>query len=104
MMGNGDKMMKISRIERVSILMKTLKYNFLTRKDCSKINREILRKNLKREYEVEEILGIELGKNGKKYKIKWVGYPSKFNSWEPEENIVKCNKAIRVFMHKINMK
>jgi hypothetical protein len=40
------------------------------------------------EYEVEIILNKRLNKYGQKeYLIKWLGYGSKYNTWEPEENI-----------------
>jgi len=40
------------------------------------------------EYEVEKILAKRLTRGGKvEYLIKWAGYSSSANTWEPEENI-----------------
>jgi hypothetical protein len=42
---------------------------------------------------VESVLGERKVRNdpagGKEYLIKWLGYPSKFNSWEPKNSILK---------------
>jgi hypothetical protein len=45
--------------------------------------------NGKEEYEVEKILDMKQKGQGCKmhYLIKWKGYPTSDNSWEPEENV-----------------
>ena len=40
-------------------------------------------------YYVEEILKERSSKKGKEVYIKWLGYPEKFNTWEPASNLLK---------------
>ena len=40
------------------------------------------------EYEVEAIVGHRQQRGGIRYRIKWKGYPSGENSWEPEDNLL----------------
>ena len=40
------------------------------------------------EYEVEAIVGHRQQQGGIRYRIKWKGYPSGENSWEPEDNLL----------------
>jgi len=39
-------------------------------------------------YEVERILDVRAGKAGKEYLVKWSGYDSRNNSWEPAAHIL----------------
>ncbi len=51
--------------------------------------------NEEEEYEVEEIIGKKVFSGGEmRFLVKWVGYSSKFNTWEPKENLVKCSQQI----------
>jgi hypothetical protein len=56
------------------------------------------------EFEVEKILDARPQGRGRKmhYLVKWKGYPTSDNSWEPEEN-VHAEKLIKEF-HKRNPK
>jgi len=45
------------------------------------------------QYEVEEILQ----QKGQEYLIKWKGYPTSENTWEPEENLNRCRNLLRKF-------
>ena len=38
-------------------------------------------------YQVEKIMGVKTKKGKKLFLVKWHGYLSSENSWEPEENI-----------------
>lgn len=38
-------------------------------------------------YEVEEIVGMKLLDGKRMFRIKWVGYPSCQNTWEPEGHL-----------------
>ena len=38
-------------------------------------------------FQVEKIIECKIRNNRKYYQIKWVGYPSKDNTWEPIENL-----------------
>jgi hypothetical protein len=40
-------------------------------------------------YAVEKILRRRMTGGRKEYLVKWVGYASSENSWEPEENFVE---------------
>jgi len=39
-------------------------------------------------YKVEAILRTRVKNKKKEVLVKWLGYPEKFNSWEPAENII----------------
>ena len=38
-------------------------------------------------YQVEKIMGVKTKKGKKLFLVKWQGYSSSENSWEPEENL-----------------
>uniref|UniRef100_A0A914QEH3 Chromo domain-containing protein n=1 Tax=Panagrolaimus davidi TaxID=227884 RepID=A0A914QEH3_9BILA len=49
-------------------------------------------------YEVEEILDMRVYKNGiRKFKVKWLGYSSRFNSWINEVDM-DCPDLIKDFL------
>lgn len=55
------------------------------------------------EYEVERILEVHHKKNGKReFLIHWKGWSSKFDSWEPENNL-NCPDLIKKFMDKVSV-
>ena len=49
------------------------------------------------EYEVEKILGKALVQGKTHYLIKWKGYPTSENTWEPMEHLKNSKEAIRQF-------
>jgi len=50
------------------------------------------------EYTVEKILDRRLGKKKRvEYLLKWEGYESDDNTWEPEEHLTNCVKLIALF-------
>jgi len=49
------------------------------------------------EYEVEEILDSHFHRNQLQYLVKWKGYPSEENTWEPENNLKNAWKVIDAF-------
>ena len=49
------------------------------------------------EYEVEEILDSKLHRRKLKYLVKWKGYGSEENTWEPEENLTHAKRLIEEF-------
>ena len=55
-------------------------------------------------YEVEEIVGKKLCKGKLKYHVKWVGYPSSQNTWEPLENLTNVKYLIDKYEESKNTK
>ena len=56
-------------------------------------------------YIVENIIQRRI-KNGRaEYLVKWKGYSSKFNTWEPTENIldVQLIKSLFIIFHLLNL-
>lgn len=59
-------------------------------------------------YEVEKIVTSRINKKGiwvpisgkKEYLIKWVGYDSNQNTWEPERNLVNVKDLLEEFEKK----
>ena len=55
--------------------------------------REQLLKTEQTIYRVDRILRRRTGRDGKaEVYVKWMGYPSKFNSWEPADQILKSDQ------------
>ncbi|KAL2527639.1 DNA (cytosine-5)-methyltransferase CMT2 [Abeliophyllum distichum] len=58
------------------------------------------------EYEVDKLVDIcygdptETGKRGLKFQVRWIGYSSKDDTWEPIENLGKCQERIQDFVLK----
>jgi len=52
------------------------------------------------EYVVEEILNSCLRHNKLEFLVKWEGYMSENNSWEPEDNCKNVHNAIATFYYK----
>ncbi|XP_015585211.1 histone-lysine N-methyltransferase SUV39H2 isoform X1 [Cephus cinctus] len=51
----------------------------------------------KKEYEVEKILEKKITKENVLYLIKWKGWSSLSNTWEPETNLVDCAELLMEF-------
>lgn len=57
------------------------------------------------EYEVEKVVDSRLNKKGKmEYLIKWVGYDSSQNTWEPERNLATCRDMIEKYNQQTSRK
>uniref|UniRef100_A0A8D9AJ80 Chromodomain Y-like protein n=1 Tax=Cacopsylla melanoneura TaxID=428564 RepID=A0A8D9AJ80_9HEMI len=52
------------------------------------------------EYEVERIIEVHNGKHGKEYLVRWKGFTSKDDTWEPEEHLT-CPDLIKQFNDKL---
>ncbi|VDL31786.1 unnamed protein product [Hymenolepis diminuta] len=50
--------------------------------------------------EVEAVIGRNILKGITIYQIKWLGWPSLFNTWEPEENLNNCDELLSAFKSK----
>lgn len=48
-------------------------------------------------YEVERVVGVRKTRKGKEYFVKWKGYESDENTWEPEENLTGSKSLIKKF-------
>jgi hypothetical protein len=49
------------------------------------------------EYEVEEILRDRWHKNQQQLLVKWKGYPTSENTWEPIKNLRGCHQLVRQY-------
>lgn len=49
-------------------------------------------------YEVEEILDERLVENKREFLVKWKNYPPSKNSWEPVENLTRCQFLLQKFL------
>jgi hypothetical protein len=54
------------------------------------------------EYEVEDILDERQVRNQKQYLVKWLGYPSSENTWEPTRNLRNCQDKLREYRKRIS--
>ena len=61
--------------------------------------RNAVRAGKEKEFEVETIVDahIDTATSETQYLVKWKGYPSKDNTWEPEGNLDNCKGAIKKF-------
>lgn len=51
-----------------------------------------------KEWEVEEVVAVRTTEKGKEeFYIKWKGYSSDENTWEPAANVANCNRAVERF-------
>ncbi|THD21381.1 putative histone-lysine n-methyltransferase suv9 [Fasciola hepatica] len=50
------------------------------------------------EFVVESIRGRSVNKGQTYYCVKWEGWPSVFNTWEPDYNLTDCKEAINNFL------
>lgn len=54
-----------------------------------------------KEYEVQKVLDVRTKKNGsREFLVHWKGWSSRFDSWEPEDNL-NCDKLIADFDSKL---
>lgn len=50
------------------------------------------------EWEVEDVVSHRISKKGElEFFIKWKGYKSSENTWEPESNVTNCDKIVEKF-------
>lgn len=52
-----------------------------------------------KEWEIEKIVDSQVDVITKEhfYRVKWKGFPSTDNTWEPKKNLTGCNRAIQAF-------
>lgn len=72
------------------------------KKDKQKQRGVTERRGSSEEWEVEGILDslIEAGTHRHFYLVKWKGFASKHNTWEPKANLANCGAAIEAFQRK----
>src|SRR5271170_2332235 len=56
------------------------------------------------EYDVEEILDTRRRWNRREYLVKWKGYPSEDNTWEPEKNLTNTQQVITDFQKRLSQR
>jgi hypothetical protein len=49
------------------------------------------------EFVVEAICGARTRKGVPQFEVKWLGFPSSDNTWEPEENLAHCATKLKAF-------
>ncbi|XP_064486996.1 histone-lysine N-methyltransferase SUV39H2-like isoform X2 [Ornithodoros turicata] len=55
------------------------------------------------EYEVQEVKGVRVTKQGEAhFLLKWRGWDSSYNSWEPESSVEHCQDLVRDYCFKSN--
>lgn len=55
-----------------------------------------------KEYEVQRIIDVRKKKNGtREFLVHWKGWSSRFDSWEPEDNL-NCDDLIQAFDSKLS--
>jgi hypothetical protein len=50
-----------------------------------------------KEYEVERVLDMQMVNNQPFYLIKWKGYDTSKNTWEPINNLINCQLLLQDF-------
>ena len=56
------------------------------------------------EFDVEEILDTRIRRKRREYLVKWKGYGSEDNTWEPEKNLEHSPLAIAAFNKKLSLR
>jgi len=56
------------------------------------------------EFDVEEILDTHIRRKRREYLVKWKGYGSEDNTWEPESNLEHSPLAIADFHKKLSLR
>ena len=71
----------------------------LSRQQKGKGKVEAVKATRRKEYQVESICGNRFDdkSSGMLYLVKWKGYSSKDNTWEPMENLGNCQEALERF-------
>ena len=49
------------------------------------------------EYEVEAIISHRRSGKGQAYLVKWKGYPTSENTWEPEPNLYNAQEILKQY-------
>ena len=50
------------------------------------------------EYEVERIIGMKGSGHGRRFLVKWSGYPDSDNTWEPKRNLSNAKEKLAEFL------
>ena len=56
------------------------------------------------EYEVEDVVGIRMSPADPavyEFSVKWVGYPSEANTWEPASNLSNAQELVKRFLDRL---
>ena len=52
---------------------------------------------MRNKYKVEAIVGHDMVGGSALYRVKWHGWPSSANTWEPIQNLEECKDLIKEF-------
>ena len=54
-------------------------------------------------WEVEDIEAHKDTSRGRRFLVKWAGWPAEYNTWEPEENLEGAKAMLRKYLKKRRM-
>ena len=66
----------------------------------SKVPTKVLDDEEEQTFEIEEVMDHKLGRGGLQFYIKWKGFPTSANTWEPIENL-NCPSILLRYLRKM---
>ncbi len=98
---NSEQVMEEIEEELAKIVKAKPKKRKSTRVKKVAAKKQQLVSNEEQEFTVEAILDHQITSSSViKYLIKWDGYDSEMNTWEPEENLSNCPKLLQTYKEK----
>src|SRR6202142_436318 len=91
------KLPKAWRIHNVFNVSKLHPYNAPTVPNQKKVPPEPVEIEGELEYDVEKIIDSRMRRGRLEYLVKWEGYTTEHNTWEPESNLTHAKKSIQTY-------
>ncbi|VDO03338.1 unnamed protein product [Rodentolepis nana] len=89
-----------SVFQTIERMISALEIKVLKNVICGLEQEKILKFSPSEDNEVEAIVGRNFLNGVTVYQIKWMDWPSVFNTWEPEDNLNNCDKLLNAFKEK----